>query len=278
MPLNRAPVLTAAIIAACLYALGSAGCRPPSARAVRSSPSTSLTREGIIRRSIESYRACQTLEVAGRLVDNRDTPRRVRLLRWWFDGPTRCRIQIDMQTAVVSGDDWWVYDPDAGRFRKRPLLKRTVIDTAATAAFLLSDRVDFLLPILMSDAEVLFFPGGRQREWASEGFAWHADRPCFVLSTVSETDASRLTIWIDQDSYLLRGWRLSRSTAAAAPGAKRPRIDAETLLAVDYPVARLNQPLPADAFVLNPPEPITLPRKPARPSPGEAILRGEPMP
>ncbi len=219
----------------------------------RQSPSTieHSSQGDILQRSAAAHQRLQSLYAAGLLRDYRQGARRIVPIEWRLARPNRCRLQIDMDLAIVSADDWWTYQAQAGRFRTHRTFTRTPIETAAQ---LLSDGINFYLPALFERGpEVLGRSGDRAaRDWLLQGAAWSGDRPCFVFTRPPRLPAQStfLRLWIDQDSLLIRGWM---------QGEVREDGREKTIIECTYYVLRPDERLPSDAFQLKPPNPIVLP-------------------
>lgn len=182
-------------------------------------------------------------------------PRRVELISWDFAKPDRCRVQIGMDVAIISGSHWWSYDAKNGRYRKHRNFTRTPQETAA---YLLSDGVPFLLPSISSKGLIAFSSGrsGFGRDWRMEGIAWRAERPCYVISRrgLGQESNRILRVWIDQDRFLLRGWALLANTG---------RGEEQIVMACTYEEMIEDGRMPSDRFRLEQPTPITLPQQAA---------------
>lgn len=161
----------------------------------------------ILDRCIDAYAKARSLTATGVLRDYRTENRRIVPIRWDLARPGRCRLQIDMEAAIVIGDAWWIYDAESGQFKKRKSFTRTPMETAG---YLLSRGVSFLTPAVFARGDAAF---GKSRtrgyvDWKLLGVAWMYERPCYVLTKTAAGKAttSVLRVWIDQDSYLVRGW------------------------------------------------------------------------
>ena len=202
------------------------------------------------------YAEARTLRARGLLRDYRGKTRRAVNIAWDFARPDRCRLQIELEAALVVGDRWWTYDQTEQRYRPRSQFTRTPIETAA---YMLSDGVPFLLPALLTRGERAF-GGGRTAGfggWRLEGVQWHAERPCYVVSRLERgREGIVLRVWIDQDRYVVRGWALSWPKSGSGDG---------VLVGCSYYDVKVNEPLPLDRFALKPPQPIEL----SLPGPGE---------
>ena len=197
--------------------LWASGCT--RARQAERAPSSSFTVDDILDRCVATYNGLRTLQTRGLLRDYRGEGRQVATIAWDFVRPDRCRLQIEMDVALISGERWWVYSATTGRYQDHPQFTRT---PAETAAYLLSRGVPFLLPAIMTTGERAF---GKTRlrgfsDWRMGPPEWHAEHPCYV---VSRREAGRnrdrtLRVWIDQDRYLIRGWALESATGVGREG------------------------------------------------------------
>ncbi len=231
-----------------------AGCsqvRRPPLKQERSS----LTVTDILRRCTEAYADAETLQVRGRFRDNRSAGLDASLISWDFKRPDACRLQIGMDVAVVSGKSWWTHDGATGRFKTLRQITRTPMETAAT---FLADGAVFQLPRLFTKGPAAFGLKNRRRAagWRSEGIGWRAGRPCHVVTHAGQADRGpgKLRLWIDQDSFLIRGWTWALSRTPA-----RPR----TVFDCTYVLISMNRPIGAERFKVQRPTPILLPPEPA---------------
>ncbi len=210
-----------------------------------------LTVNDILSRCGAAHREVQTLRARGRLRDSRQISPRTVPIAWDFFRPDRCRLQIDMDVAIVAGEDWWTYDGQAGEYRKHHQFTRAPIETAA---YLASKGVPFLLPSLLNRGEYAFDGGraGSAARWELQGVGWYAEAPCYVVirRSYDHTDGEILRVWIDQDKLLLRGWMVS---VPVGEGRERPLVECT------YLELAANGPLPSDWLQLKPPMPIKVP-------------------
>jgi outer membrane lipoprotein-sorting protein len=195
---------TSLILIACA---AQCGCEAP--RVSQGDPNGAFTirTNEIMDRCVDAYAKARTLSASGTFRDYRTENRRVVPIRWDFARPGKCRLQIDMEVAIVIGDHWWVYDAESGQYKKRRSFTRTPMETAG---YLLARGVSFLTPAVFARGEAAF---GKSRtrgylDWKLLGVAWLHERPCYVVakSMAGKSTTSVLRVWIDQDSYLVRGW------------------------------------------------------------------------
>lgn len=172
-------------------------------------------------------------------------------IRWVLAKPNSCRLQLDMDLAIVLNEQWWTYRADDDRIRAHRLFTKTPIETAGT---LLSDGIAFLLPSLFLRGEAAMERDrfGRFTGWRLLGAGWSGASPCYVFE---KTDAaykpsSVMRLSIDQKSLLIRSWMLE---AVREDGSRR------MLLEISYTELIPNVVLPSDAFQIRPPSPIPLP-------------------
>ncbi len=214
-----------------------------------------MTVTDILQRCADAYAEVETLQVRGRLRDSRSGTPRVSPISWDFTRPGACRLQIDMDVAVVSGKSWWTYDGQTGRFKTLRQITRAPMETAAT---FLADGAIFQLPRLFTRGVGAFELAGRGRSggWRSEGAAWKAERPCYVVTRGGRggREPGRLRLWIDQDSFLLRGWTLDLPRPDA-----RPR----TVFDCTYILISMNRTIAPDRFKVQRPSLILLPPEPS---------------
>jgi len=229
-----------------LAGLWAVGCEQP--RPTDPSSAATLTTDVILDRCVSCFAKLNTIQAQGTLRDFRAESRRVVPIAWMLARPGRCRVQVGDNVALVIGDDWWSFDAADGQFRKHKAFTRTPMETAAT---LVSNGVSFLLPAVFARGEAAFGKG-RSRgyaDWRLEGVAWSSQRPCYVLARVgtSRETAATLRVWIDQDSYLLRGWDLVQS---------REDGRETTILECTYHELIVDAPIAAERFNLTAPSPI----------------------
>jgi len=228
---------------------------------------TSLTVADILRRCAAAYDDVETLQVRGRFRDNRSAEPEVSPIAWDFVRPDACRLQIGMDVTVVSGKGWWTHDGQTGRFKTLRQITRTPMETAAT---FLSDGAVFQLPRLFTKGVAAFGLADprRARAWRSQGVAWRAERPCYVVTRGGQDgrEPGRLRLWIDQDSFLIRGWTLDLP---------RPDAPPRTVFDCTYVLITANRHIDSDRFKVQRPTPILLP--PESP-PGADTWRIRPTP
>lgn len=226
---------------------GLSGCGEPTAPVV----SGSLGVPDILGRCVRAYETAATLQARGLLRDYRGAERRVANIGWDYLRPDRWRLQIELDLAVVVGDDSWFYDSASRRFRRHTRFTRNPIETSA---HLLSKGVPFLVPALLSRGPAALGGSrdGQYPGWSMEGVGWHAERPCYVLARRGWGREPRhtLRLWIDQDQFVLRGWAVERPAADGRDA---------VLLGCSYYEMQLGGPLPRNRFDLYPPRPILLP-------------------
>ena len=220
-----------------------------------SGASSLLTVDDILGRCGDAYLQTQTLQVRGLLRDYRRDERRVLPISWDYVRPDRCRLQINMDMALVVGEDWWTYDQAAGRFKSD---HRTTSTPIETAAYFLSEGIPFLLPNALAKGEGAFHAEDyrRQARWTLDGVTWVAGRPCYALARVGlgRDHGSRWMVWIDQDQFLIRGWLWE---------AMRPDRRQRTLLGCTYFEIIADQPIAPQRFHVVKPQPIVLPKREA---------------
>ncbi|MBN2562777.1 MAG: hypothetical protein JXQ75_17780 [Phycisphaerae bacterium] len=252
MPMDRAARATGSLAARVFCVVGlvwASGCTRPHEAEI--TESASFTVDDILGRCVAAYEGLRTLQAQGLLRDYRGEARRVATIGWDFVRPDRCRLQIDMDVALVLGKHWWTYDTASGRYRNHVQFTRTPIETAAS---LLSKGVPFLTPAILTTGERAF-GGSRSRgfvDWTVEGVGWHAEHPCYVVSRRErgQSGANVLRVWIDQDQHLVRGWALEVDTGGGRD---------QTVMGCSYYVLAVDEELPSDRLQLNPPKQILLP-------------------
>lgn len=210
---------------------------------------SSFSVNDILGRCGDRYAQARTLQARGLMRDYRGQTRRAANIAWDFARPDRCRLQIEMKAALIVGDRWWTYQGAEQGYRSRSQFTRTPIETAA---YMLSDGVPFLLPVLLTKGGRAF--GGSRTSgfggWRLEGVEWHADRPCYVVSRPERAgDGAVLRVWIDQDKYWIRGWAISSLRSGGGD---------DVLVGCSYYDVKFDDPLPLDRFALKPPQPIEL--------------------
>jgi outer membrane lipoprotein-sorting protein len=208
----------------------------------------SLTTDSILDRCAASFYRIRTIQARGTFRDLRAPDRRAVPIAWDLARPGRCRLLIGEKVALVIGDDWWSYDASEGQFRKHKAFTKTPMETAAT---LISNGVSFLLPALFARGENAF---GKSRsrgygDWRLVGVAWSSQRPCYVVARAGpggDAPAS-LRVWIDQDTYLLRGWDVVQTREGGRE---------TTVLECTYDELIVDAPIPAERFTLSAPAPF----------------------
>lgn len=232
-----------------VFFLPLAGCGDPQVPATGQVAALSVGE--LMGRTVDAYSHLTTLHARGVLRDFRRGRRRIEPIRWDFARPDRCRLQVGMDVMIVSGEAWWSYRDDRGRYSSHKPFTRTPIETAA---FLLSEDVPLLLPALLTKpAEALgASAAGRFPGWTLRGVGFVAGKPCYVLlrEDFNGNRPSRLRLWLDQTTLLLRGWTLSR---VRGDGGER------VLVGCDYAKIVADGKLPENCFQLLPPAPIPVP-------------------
>jgi hypothetical protein len=217
----------------------------------RTSPGdpANVTVDDILRKSGAAYQGMNSLQARGVLRDCREGAMKIVPVSWDFVRPDKCRLQLGMDVAIISGENWWTYDAAAGQFRKHSQFTRTPIETAS---FLLSKGVPFFVPSLWTKGSAAFAAGrsSRNERWQLQGVGWHADAPCYVMIRKSQEREELLRVWVDQDRFLLRGWMLS---VPLRDGRERP------ILECSYPELTVDGQLPSDWLQLKPPTPLKTP-------------------
>ncbi|HKQ50532.1 MAG TPA: hypothetical protein VJZ71_20845 [Phycisphaerae bacterium] len=230
------------------------GCPPPRGDPP-SAISASLTRaDEILDKCITAHNRLSTLQVKGVLSDFRHGTRRVVPLSWDLSRPSRCRLQIDRDVAIVSGAECWTYRSATGRFQGGRSPRAAPIEAAAMA---LSDDVPFLLPALWEDRSSALGKDqtGGFPAWRLQGVAWSGDRPCYVFARriVWPVRKNVQRLWIDQDELLIRRWSV---VDASEDGRER------TIVECAYHEVVANGRLRPDCFQIQPPDPIAMPGSP----------------
>lgn len=218
--------------------------------------SYSVTADDVLRRCAAAYGRARTLTATGVLSAYHKTSPRVVPVSWTLDRPGRCKLQIGEDAIIVLGRDWWSYRGGEGRFTRHRQFTRTPIQTAV---LLLTDGLPMLVDELFVEGENALKPTGLlgRPGWRLEGAAWAGGRPCYVVTRPEGFGGSQreLSLWIDQDSFLLRAWKLT------AAGGQR------LIAGCDYHELTADASLPTGAFSLEAPVPLALPepQQPDRP-------------
>lgn len=246
-PPHRSTIGLRGILPALLCLTGGCGLGEPQGGA-----SSLLTVDNILGRCGEAYLQTQTLQIRGLLRDYRRDERKVLPISWDYLRPDRCRLQINMDMALVVGENWWTYDQADGRFVSHDQRTSTMIKTSA---YLLSEGIPFLLPDLLSRGKAAFQADDYRRKarWTLHGVTWFAERPCYVLARIGlgRDHGNRWMVWIDQDQFLVRGWVWE---------AMRPDRRQRTLMGCTYFEIVADQPIAPQRFQVVKPQPIVLPR------------------
>lgn len=242
----------AALIGGCSQSTGERNGNEPSR----------LDVEDIVMRCSARYQELHTLQITGYLIDNRMDSQRFVPIRWDYVAPDRCRLQIDMDVALIVGESWWSYQAADGRFHKHHQFTRTPIETAV---YLASNSVPFMVPSLLNRGRATFGPTreGAVQRWRIEGFTWIGGAPCYALKHkgIGLERGNDLTAWIDQDSMLLRGWQLVTHDKRNQP---------RTVMQCEYNTILVNENIPYSRFMLEPPVSLIAP---AAPHPTEPVAK-----
>lgn len=249
---HRVQIAATLIALACLAATVPA-CNDP-AMPSGDAADMSLSVDGILQRCETTYARLNSLEAKGWLRDYRSAERRVVPIRWELARPDQCRMQIDMDMALVKGPNWWSYNHQSEQFKSHRELGGSPIEAAA---YFLSDGIPFLLPAAWHRPKVAFGADEARGPWRLEGVAWTANRPCYVLSRqgMGRDSGSRWTMWVDQDRFLIVAWTwdVMRPSDDGTPVMK-------TVWGCTYEVIVANADLSQDRFRIEKPLPIVLPR------------------
>ncbi|OWY70958.1 hypothetical protein B7486_15295 [cyanobacterium TDX16] len=210
-----------------------------------------VTSADLLVRVVETHRRATSLRALGLLRDFRRGADREVPISWQLARPERCKLQIDMDVAIVLGGQWWTYRPVVGKYTSHRPFTTTPIETAAT---LISDGVPFLMPFLFNQGAAALGAGadGLFPEWRLKGATFQAGRPCYFFERREPGPDNHgfLRMLIDQESLLLRGWTLGRLRSDGSE---------KILLEVTYYEIVANATIPRDAFDATPPTPIQLP-------------------
>lgn len=205
----------------------------------------------ILDRCVAAYAGTSTVHAKGILRDFRHGERREVPISWDLARPSRCRLQIDRDLAIVHGADCWTYRSATGRFQGSRAVSAAPIERTSQ---LLSDGVPFLLPALWERGAAAL---GKERlggfaGWRLQGVVWSSDRPCYVFmkKIASPEREDILRIWVDQDVQLIRGWSI---VAPLEDGREK------TVMECVYHELVVNGRLSAEVFQIRPPEPLGLP-------------------
>jgi len=217
--------------------------------------SSRMTVDDILGRSADAHLHVRTFQARGLLRDYRGDERKVLPISWDYVRPDRCRLQIDMDVALVVGGDWWTYDHAGGRFQSRRQTTSTPIETAA---YFISRGVPFLLPDALGRGKSAFHATDyrRRAKWTLERVTWFAERPCYALARIGlgRDRGTRWRLWIDQDQFFVRGWAWE-----GMPPARRQ----QTILGCTYYEVIADQPIAPQRFQVVKPQPIVLPKREA---------------
>ncbi|MFQ5423102.1 MAG: hypothetical protein ACE5F9_03895 [Phycisphaerae bacterium] len=206
------------------------------------------TPRDILVRLVERYDKIDTCRARGALRDYRDDSASVTQVAVDFARPGRLRFQFGMNLALIADGAWWTYADRDGYFRETRVFTHTPLATAAT---LLSHGAPFLLPALLEEGRrtPVFGSGKRLSGWTNLPPGWKYGVPCYVIRRRHPRGmpGSVLTLWIDQDRYLLRAW------------AVHDELDDGRLIPViecDYAELAVNTAIPPNRFRLARPRPI----------------------
>lgn len=235
-----------------LTATAGAHCNAPSENVRESSNEAGavVTSAGLLSRITETHRRATSLRAIGLIRDMRRGGRELPV-SWHLARPDRCRLQIDMDVAIVLGEQWWTYRPSVGRFTSHRPFTKTPVETAAT---LISDGVPFLLPQLFNQGPSALGAGadGLYPEWRLKGAAFMSGTPCYLFERHEPKPGERgfLRILVDQKTLLLRGWTLGR---------ERDDGTEKVLIDVSYFEMTANEPISREDFEVSLPQAILLP-------------------
>lgn len=214
-------------------------------------PGAVVTSAGLLSRVVEAHQRATSLHAVGLLKDYRRGNAREVPIMWHLSRGGRCRLQIDMDVAIVLGEQWWTYRPAVGRFTSHRPFTKTPVETAAT---LISDGVPFLLPILFNQGPTALGPGrdGLYPEWRLRGATFLAGAPCYLFERHEPGADGRgfLRLLVDQKSLLIRGWVWGR---------ERPDGTERVLIDVAYFEISADRVTSREDFDISLPTPIQLP-------------------
>lgn len=218
------------------------------ANATRPAHETSV--EGILSRCAASYRSARSITATGLIVDQRHSSRRMDPVRWDYVAPDRSRLQIGLYASCIGRDFYWTYDAAADRFYNPVRASPSPIESSAYA---LTDRALFVPAGLVEKGDALFaMRDERYEPWRLEGAAWLDGRPCYKLVRRGRgaDSVNRWTLWIDQDTHLLRAWAWHRD---------RDDGRSDVVWQCTFSDIRLDQAPPEELFREVRPQPIALP-------------------
>jgi outer membrane lipoprotein-sorting protein len=236
-----------------LLLAGLCSCHNPGGSVHSGTPGTvvqnvSIDTQEVLSRCAAVYAEGRSFHIIGVLRDTRPGRSRAAPLLWDFQRPDRSKLQIDMDVAIVLGDNCWIYTTQRGQYTRLRRFTKTLIQTSS---FLLSDGVAMLLPELWAGNATIFDNSRNSptSAWTLDGVDWLSRRPCYQLSRrESEGDRTRnLLVWIDQDSFVIRKWAI---VSIGSDGSERP------IVACEFQEIQVNAPLSESAFWLDTPESI----------------------
>ncbi len=212
-----------------------------------------ITVDGVLSRCAGAYRTAKTISATGLIVDNRRSDRRVHPVRWDYAAPGRSRLQLGLNVSCVSPGSAWNYDAAADRFSSPPVNSPAPIESAAYA---LTDRAVFVPAGLVEKGDALFcFRDDRYEPWRLDGAAWLEGRPCYKLIRRGRGPdaANRWTLWVDQDTHLLRSWAWHRDLDAGV---------SDVIWQCTFSDIRRDASLSDEMFLRARPGPVVLPKTP----------------
>ena len=242
-----APAISRAAAGLALLAASLPGCGP--SRELAAAPRETRP-DDVLRRCEAAYARLQTLQLSGVFRDERPGRASVVPIRWDFERPSRCRLQIGMDVMVASRERWWTY-----RHERRRFLAHTLRSQAALrlGALQLSEGARLVVPeFLLAEPPAREEAPPPRSPWAFEGLAWVGQRPCYVFNQngVGNARDEALRIWIDQDTYFICQTRWERHRSEGPP---------KLLGMCFYDQIAVNQPVADGRFRLDVPEPIFVP-------------------
>ncbi len=194
----------------------------------------------VLERCIERHTGARTIQCAGTLTDHRDdaapSPRRLEIL---LERPDRCRIELDRDVTIVQGRAIWTYDSLRDRFGNYRAFTTT---PARTAGEIATGGVS-LLPIDLFERGARALGSGDRGPgaWRLREMDFCGGRPCYVVDSIPAGGRGRLALWIDQDEFVLRRWRLYSGGGARTE---------QAILTVTFDRVALDAPLDSSSFLL----------------------------
>lgn len=229
---------------ACCLSILSVGCSARNAEVA--TKSDEISADLVLDRCVNTYASANSLRAEGRFDDLRNGGTRDVPMTWDYARPAKTRLRLGERVVVVRDGAWWRLDPASGAYRNLPGLGG---EPMATAGYFVSEGVG-LFAVELPERGRAALDGTTEasgESWRIDGLRWIGERPCYVLRRAIDPKHPSVvrTIWIDQDSYVLRGW----STDVVLP-----ELDDQSIVRCEFDRMEINAEVSEARFAVERPD------------------------